>query len=138
MLAADYGSQERMAFHQVVVDAYAAQHPGEDEPRQVQSARLHPMTLCLFLEHGADPSLGTALRRRMVRRPRFRRLQRSDPGGLTVLHVPVNGLATAARSAAHNHGPRSGGQPPVRGLWAILAPHRPAPWHCATFPYGVR
>ena len=101
VLAADYTSPERMAFHQVVVDAYAAQHPGEDGPRQVQSVGLHLMTLCLFLEEGVDPALGPALHRRMVRRPQFHRLERSGPGRLTVLHMPVTGPADAARTAAY-------------------------------------
>src|SRR5689334_13318620 len=35
VLAADYAAPERMSFHQLVVDAYAAQHPGGDAPKQV-------------------------------------------------------------------------------------------------------
>ena len=101
VLAADYASPERMSFHQLVVDAYAAQHPGGDAPKQVQSVGLHLMTLCLFLEHGADPAQGTALHRRMVRRPAFHHLNRSDPGELAVLHVPVEGPSVAARAAAY-------------------------------------
>lgn len=101
VLAADYVSPERMSFHQLVVDAYAAQHPSGNAQQQVQSVGLHLMTLCLFLEHGADPAQGTQLHRRMVRRPAFHRLERSDPGGLTVLHVPVEGPAAGARAAAY-------------------------------------
>jgi hypothetical protein len=101
LLAADYGSAERMAFHQVNVDAYAAQHPGADGPQQVQSVGLHLMTLCLFLEQGADPARGPALHRRMVRRPAFTRLHRSGPGALTVRHVPVDGPVEDARRAAY-------------------------------------
>jgi hypothetical protein len=91
-LAADYSSPARMAHHQVVVDAYAAQHPGDATlPQQVQSVGLHLMTLCLVLEHGANPGDGPALHRGMVRRPAFFRLERSGPGRLTVRHVPVDG-----------------------------------------------
>lgn len=101
LLAADYSSADRMRFHQVVVDAYAAQHPGDGGlPQQVQSVGLHLMTLCLFLEHGTDPALGTELHRRMVRRPYFRRLARSGPGGLTWAHVPRTGTPQDAREAA--------------------------------------
>lgn len=88
LLAADYSSRHRMQFHQLVVDSYAAQHPGDgDLPQQVQSVGLHLMTLCLFLEEETDPALGTALHRRMVRKPSFRRLERSGPGELTWQHV---------------------------------------------------
>ena len=80
--------------------AYAAQHPGADDPRQVQSLGLHLMTLCLFLEHGTDPALGTQLHRRMVRRPSFHRLHRSGPGSLTVAHMEACTAAPAARLAA--------------------------------------
>jgi hypothetical protein len=104
LLAADYSTPERMAFHQIVVDAYAAQHPGDGGPQevqQVQSVGLHLMTLCLFLEHDTDPAQGTRLHQKMVGRPQFTRLQRIDPGALTVLHVPASGSAAAARHAAY-------------------------------------
>ena len=101
LLASDYSSGERMAFHQVLVDSYAAQHPGDGGRRAVQSVGLHLMTLCLFLEHGVDAALGTALHRRMIRRPAFRRLTRIEPGRLTVLHVPVSGSAVVARQAVY-------------------------------------
>ena len=105
LVAADYSSPERMAWHQVVVDAYAAQHPGNgDDRRQVQSVGLHLMTLCLFLEHDTDPSLGSELHNRMIRRPAFHRLERSGPGALTVMHVPTTGPADTARHAAYEWG----------------------------------
>lgn len=100
LVAADYSDPERMAFHQLIVDSYAAQHPGEGDRRQVQSVGLHLMTLCLFLEHGVDPALGPQVHRRMIRRPAYRRLERSDPGDLTVAHVPTAGPLQAARQAA--------------------------------------
>jgi hypothetical protein len=101
VIAADFSDPLRMASHQVVVDAYAAQHPGVgDDPRQVQSVGLHLMTLCLFLEHDADPALGPELHRRMIRRPAFHRLHRSGPGSLTVQLVPLSGPVDVARRAA--------------------------------------
>jgi hypothetical protein len=102
-LAADYTDPERMAFHQLVVDAYAGQHPGEGDRRQVQSVGLHLMTLCLFLEHDTDPALGAELHRRMIRRPSFRRLVPGNPT-LPVLHVPVTGSAAVARTATYEWG----------------------------------
>ena len=102
LLVADYSSPERMTFHQVVVDAYAAQHPGSGAlPQQVQSVGLHLMTLCLLLENATDPALGPALHRRMVRRPAFRRLERSGPGALTWTHVPAAGTVEVVRQATY-------------------------------------
>jgi hypothetical protein len=102
LLAADYSSPERMAFHQVVVDAYAAQHPGSGTaPQQVRSVGLHLMTLCLFLDNGVDPALGATLHRKMVRKPAFRRLERSGSGALTWKHVPPEAPPAVARSAAY-------------------------------------
>lgn len=114
LVAADYASPERMAFHQLVVDAYAAQHPGTGERRQVQSVGLHLMTLCLFLDHDVDPSLGTQLHRRMVGRPAFRRLERTGPGELTVVHVPAGGEPQPAREAAYRW---------ARSVWTTYEPH---------------
>jgi hypothetical protein len=101
LLAADYSSPERMDFHQLVVDAYAAQHPGDDGPQQIQSVGLHLMTMCLFLEHDTDPALGTSLHRKMIGRPTFTRVPRSGPGTLSVRHVPVTGRPNAARTATY-------------------------------------
>lgn len=101
LLAAQYSDPLRMAFHQIVVDTYAVQHPDGDDHRAIQSVGIHLMTLCLFLEHGVDPALGTQLHRRMVDRPVFHLL---DPpasrGALTVLDVPIGGNPSRARTAA--------------------------------------
>lgn len=96
LLATFYSAADRLTFRQLVVDAYAAQHPGEGDREQVRSVGIHLMTLCLFLEHGADPALGSGLHRRMVRRPVFHRIEPRGRSDLTVRHVPLDGPATAA------------------------------------------
>ncbi|WP_376770240.1 DUF5946 family protein [Arthrobacter terrae] len=100
--AAQYSDPLRMAFHQLIVDTYAIQHPGDNDPRAIQSVGIHLMTLCLFLEHDTDPGLGTKLHRRMVQRPVFSQL---DPpvrkADLTVLSVPTNGDPSTAKTAAY-------------------------------------
>lgn len=102
LLSLDYATPERMAFHQLVVDAYAAQHPGSGAlPQQVQSVGLHLMTLCLFLEHGTDPALGPELHRRMIRKPRFSRLSRSGPGASSWQRVAAADATEQARDAAY-------------------------------------
>ena len=61
-----YSDAGRRAFHQLVVDAYAVQHPDGADPRAIRSVGIHLMTLCVFIERGVDPALGTRLHRRMV------------------------------------------------------------------------
>lgn len=102
LLAAQYSNPRRMAFHQIIVDTYAVQHPDGDDPRAIQSVGIHLMTLCLFLERGTDPSLGTHLHRRMVDRPVFHQLEPpASRGRLTMLIVPLNSDPTTARRAAY-------------------------------------
>jgi hypothetical protein len=106
LLAVQYGDSTRMAYHQLVVDAYAVQHPGaggqDPDPRAVQSVGIHLMTLCLFLEHGADPALGTQLHRTMVERPAFHPLQAPESlGTRTVASMPLDADPATAREAAY-------------------------------------
>jgi hypothetical protein len=91
-----------MDFHQLVVDAYAVQHPGGVLAQQVQSVGIHLMTLALFIEDGTDPALGTSLHREMVARPVFHYLPPpSSRGELTYADVPSGGPVNEARSAAY-------------------------------------
>lgn len=102
LLAAQYADQSRMGYHQLVVDAYAVQHPGGVLPEQVQSVGIHLMTLALFIEDGTDPALGTSLHRKMVARPFFYYLPPpSSRGELTYASVPRGGPVNEARSAAY-------------------------------------
>ena len=72
VLARSYTDPDYHAVHQMVVDAYAAQHAGGLSRREVQSVALCLMTLCLFVEDGVDPAQGPALHKRMVaHRPDF-------------------------------------------------------------------
>lgn len=75
--------------HQMVVDAYAAQHAGCTTRRGVQAVALCLMTLCLFVEEGVDPAHGPTLHQRMAaNRPAFVWLSPPAPGGwLTVVDI---------------------------------------------------
>jgi hypothetical protein len=118
LLAAQYSDPQRMRFHQVIVDAYAVQHPGGDDPRAVQSVAIHLMTLALFVDRGVDPALGTQLHKQMVARPAFHRLQRPDTaaeGALTFQHVPLDGNVAVARERAYEW---------AASVWATWEPHR--------------
>jgi hypothetical protein len=117
LLAAQYASPERMAFHQLVVDAYAAQHPDGDDPRAIRSVGIHLMTMAMFLEDGVDPALGTSLHRRMVRRPVFHRLCRPatlPATRLTWRHVPLDQPAALVRERVYEW---------ARSVWAEWGPH---------------
>ncbi|MBS1885829.1 MAG: hypothetical protein JSU06_01445 [Actinobacteria bacterium] len=118
LLAAQYQDPRRMRFHQIVVDAYAAQHPDGDDPRAIRSVAIHLMTLALFLERDVDPAEGTRLHRRMVERPVFRRLRRPDAGRprtLSFVHVPLDGDPAVARDRAYEWG---------RSVWAAWGPEQ--------------
>ena len=101
LLAAQYADPRRMAFHQLVVDAYAVQHPGGSLPQQVQSVGIHLMTLALVLEDGAGPESGPSLHRAMVMRPVFHQLTRPDSvGELTFDHVRLGGSVSLIQRSA--------------------------------------
>jgi hypothetical protein len=50
--------------HALLIDAYAAQHPGVPSPQSIQSVGLHLLTLHAVLAHGSDPMWA---RRRVLR-----------------------------------------------------------------------
>lgn len=79
LLAEQYADPERMAYSQLFLDSYAMQHPGGKDRRAIQSVAVHGMTLCLFVEEGVDPALGTKLHKYMVTRPVFHWLEPPPP-----------------------------------------------------------
>lgn len=84
MLARAYSDAACREVLQLAVDAYACQHPGQPGRRSAQSVGIHLMTLCLVLEHGADPREGPKLHKRMVAHPTFTWLEPpADRGDLT-------------------------------------------------------
>jgi hypothetical protein len=104
-----------MAFHQLVVDAYAVQHPGGSLPQQVQSVGIHLMTLALVLEDGAGPESGPSLHRAMVKRPVFHPLTRPDSvGELTFDHVRLGGSVSLTQRSAYEW---------ARSAWEAWAAH---------------
>ena len=116
LLAAQYGDAGRMGLHQLVVDSYAVQHPGStQDPRAVQSVGIHLMTLCLFLDHGTDPALGTTLHKRMVERPTFHPLPApTTRGELTCADVPLSAPAEQIRRATFDW---------ARSAWSAWSEH---------------
>jgi hypothetical protein len=88
VLAREYSDPALLGCHQLTVDAYSVQHPSKPDRRMTQSVVLHLLTLCLFLERGADPRHGPALHKRLVGRGSWFWLDPPRPNGtLNVSHV---------------------------------------------------
>jgi hypothetical protein len=88
VLAREFGDPAYFRLHQLTVDTYAVQHPGEPERRSIQSVGLHLITLCLTLERGGDPSAGPTLHKRLANRARVEWLEPPRPNGrLTIADV---------------------------------------------------
>jgi Family of unknown function (DUF5946) len=118
LLARSYTDPDYRAVHQVLVDAYAAQHAGGSSRREVQSVSLCLMTLCLFVEDGVDPAQGPALHKEMVaHRPDFTWLAPPDQRGL----MTVADVLSARDADEHRRLVREWG----REVWRAWAPHHP-------------
>ena len=115
MLAREYGDPAYFRLHQLTVDAYVVQHPGEPERRTVQSLALHLITLCLVLERRADPAAGPTVHRRLAGRATFHWLEPpASRGRLTVADV------RRARSAAEH---AAAVEEWARDVWGAWKPH---------------
>ena len=116
VLARSYTDPACRRVHQMVVDAYAAQHAGGTTRRQVQTVALCLMTLCLFVEDDVDITEGPALHKAMVaHRPDFTWLAPPPrPGLLTVADV-----LTAESPTEHCRVVREWGAQ----VWQAWSPH---------------
>lgn len=52
VLEKEYGDFRYWRSHQLTVDAYAAQHPGEPSPQSARSVAVHLVALYMQIEHG--------------------------------------------------------------------------------------
>lgn len=66
VLAGIYGRAARRALLRLVVDCYAAQHPGVPGRQSAQSVAIHLQALCLWVELGCDPADAPRLRKATV------------------------------------------------------------------------
>lgn len=76
VLAREYNDPAYMAVHQLTVDAYAAQHPGEDDRRAAQSVWVHLTSLYLQLELSLPPHKARETMKKLAASKDFRRLDR--------------------------------------------------------------
>ncbi len=59
VLGREYGPLRNPPWHRFTVDAYAAQHPGVESRRSVQSVTVHLLALHLLLDRGLEPGYVT-------------------------------------------------------------------------------
>jgi hypothetical protein len=105
--------------HRLVVDAYAAQHPGDGRDRRArQSVFVHLVGLCASLERSADAAHATeALRFALAGRPDFPHLVRGGgPGGLN-----INSMVGAAHLDDYSARARAW----AACVWSSWAAHHP-------------
>jgi hypothetical protein len=105
---------------QLIVDAYAAQHPGVPGPQSSQSVAVHLMSLCAQLEHGLAAEHATArMQTYLVGTDRRRRTfdwlePPTSLGAITVLDLlPATSAQDFAVRADHW----------ARSVWAAWAPY---------------
>lgn len=66
VLAREFEDIAHGRVHRHTVDAYAVQHPGEDDRRQRQSVALHLIGICHWLEHGVELERLNAITQRLA------------------------------------------------------------------------
>lgn len=99
VLAKEYENADYWPVHGYTVDAYAAQHPGENARRQRQSVALHLVALCLAFEQGLGQQDLVRARRELARLRRdWPWFEPPPPSGWT---LTVHDVARATDAAEH-------------------------------------
>ncbi|PNY80144.1 DUF5946 family protein [Deinococcus koreensis] len=112
------------AFDALIVDAYAAQHPGRPSPQTINSVAIHLMVLCGVLEHSFRPDQALWVRQRPGRPSRLPKHNRfhwlAPPAFTSILTVAdvSRGETPARRSDLAEQW--------IREVWSTwAAAHRP-------------
>lgn len=117
-LSADpFARREGTLLRRLVVDAYAAQHPGVPQRRSIQSVAVHLMGLCVLVERGADARQPVPVpgRTPALRASVFRWLEPPDfAGALTAADVLEAGPGEEYTASAEAW---------AASVWAAWAPH---------------
>lgn len=88
VLARDYGALGMPPEHRLVVDAYAAQHPGRESMQALRSVATHLVALHLVLERSVPPAEVTRVMPWLAKREDYRWLEPpAERGAITVLDV---------------------------------------------------
>lgn len=88
VLTRDPGPEGNPPEHRLIVDAYAAQHPGSESLSAIRSVAGHLIVLHLVIERALPPSRITDTIRRYAERPEYRWLPPpADLGSRTIVDV---------------------------------------------------
>jgi hypothetical protein len=89
VLAREYEESRYPSVLRLMVDTYAAQHPGSPSRQSIQSIAIHLISLYLMLEHGFDSNQATeAINRALRHRERFVWLEPpASMGAITIFDV---------------------------------------------------
>ena len=88
LLAREFQDPAYGIVHRHTVDAYAAQHPGEDGRRERQSVALHLIAICHWLEHGLTAAELNPMTQDLASvKGDWPRMTPSQPYGMTVVDV---------------------------------------------------
>jgi hypothetical protein len=116
LLSGPFSRREGTRLRRLVVDTYAAQHPGIEERRSLQSVAVHLMGLCVLLERdGETRRLAPVLGRTPARKT-------MDLHWLTP--PDLSGTVTAAdvlEASEERYGPRV--EAWARSVWGAWKPH---------------
>lgn len=100
VLAAEFSDPAFWPAHQLSVDTYAVQHPGNPDRRNRQSVALHLIGLCLQLEHHLPARQAPALRAAYLQRHRKSEFPQLQPSPLRY-EVTVADVAGAPTADEH-------------------------------------
>ena len=93
ILAREYSDPLFFKHHRQTVDAYALQHPADDDPRAIQSVNIHLIALTLLYGLGLPPARIPKIMNDIVQKASqpnkaFKRLERPvSLGGITVSDI---------------------------------------------------
>lgn len=116
LLARSYGDQAYRTVHQLIVDAYAVQHPKAESPDQVRQVALCLMSLALFVEDGADVASGPQLHQAMA--ANLPDVHPLDPPAIDVA-MTVDDVLLAGSAAEHERLVREW----AGGMWRAWSAH---------------
>ena len=93
VLAREYSDARYFRVHNMTVDAYAAQHPGDASRKAVQSAAIHLIAIYLTLERQLEPALISKARGKAVKAGGYVKLEPPSHYAVTILDVHAAGSA---------------------------------------------
>lgn len=101
VLSREYSDVSYMPVHSLTVDAYAAQHPGNESQQTISSINIHLASLMAYFEDGVPLSELAEVKSRMTGlKARFRwPSQPVSPGDITVMDVLVANSVTSHKDA---------------------------------------